>query len=55
MEKQKQILKQQILYAGIDLHKNKWVTSVRTPELLLKTFVTEPDKQVSKRQFNPKS
>jgi hypothetical protein len=28
------------LYVGIDVHKNKWVVTVRTEELELKTFVT---------------
>jgi len=52
MEKQRDYWKNKILYAGIDLHKNKWVTSVRTSEVLLKTFVTEPDKQILLRTFH---
>lgn len=51
MERQRLDWKDKILFAGIDLHKNKWVTSVRTSEVLLKTFVTEPDKQILLRTF----
>ena len=40
-----------VLYAGIALHKNKWGTSVRTNEVLLITFVTEPDIQVLLKTF----
>ncbi|MCH8068769.1 MAG: hypothetical protein IID16_05805 [Candidatus Marinimicrobia bacterium] len=36
----------QSLYVGIDLHKRKWVVTVRTHELELKTFTTPADKQV---------
>lgn len=51
MEGHKQNWKQQTLYAGIDLHKNKWVVTVRTPDVILKTFTTEPDKQVLLKTF----
>lgn len=34
----------QLLFVGIDLHKNKWVVTVRTEAVTLKTFVTSPDK-----------
>ncbi|MCH8013171.1 MAG: IS110 family transposase [Candidatus Marinimicrobia bacterium] len=36
----------QSLYIGIDLHKRKWVVTVLTCELELKTFTTPADKQV---------
>jgi len=36
----------QSLYVGIDLHKRKWVVTVRTLDLELKTFTTPADKQV---------
>jgi hypothetical protein len=39
MKAQLQDWNNQVLYAGIDLHKNKWVTSVRTEEVHLKTFL----------------
>lgn len=41
----------QILYAGIDVHKNKWVITVRTFDVVLKTFVTNADKQVLLKSF----
>jgi hypothetical protein len=31
------------LYAGIDLHKNKWVVTVRTDSGHINTFVCQPD------------
>jgi transposase len=51
MEEPKQTWNKQTLYAGIDLHKNKWVVTVRTPDVILKTFTTEPDKQVLLKTF----
>ncbi len=36
----------QILYAGIDVHRKKCVISVRTTEVLLKTFVTNNNKEI---------
>jgi len=51
MEQLKQNWNKQILFAGIDLHKNKWVTTVRTSDVILKTFTTEPDKQVLLKTF----
>ena len=39
------------LFAGIDLHKAKWVVTVRTKETALKTFVTGADKQALLRSF----
>jgi len=41
----------QTLYAGIDIHKSKWVTTVRTRDLQLKTFVTGADKQALLKTF----
>ncbi len=41
----------QTLYAGIDVHKAKWVTTVRTKELHLKTFVTGSDEQALLKTF----
>jgi hypothetical protein len=41
----------QILYAGIDVHKAKWVVTVRTREVQLKTFVTEADKEILLKSF----
>ncbi|MCP4633836.1 MAG: IS110 family transposase [candidate division Zixibacteria bacterium] len=41
----------QTLYAGIDLHKKKWVISVRTRDLYLKTFVTNSDQEVLLKSF----
>ena len=51
MEAQIQDWCKQILFAGIDLHKNKWVVTVRTSEVVLKTFTTEPDKKVLLKTF----
>jgi len=42
----------QILFAGIDVHKAKWVTTVRTNEVQLKTFVTVADKEVLLKSFH---
>ena len=39
------------LYAGIDVHKRKWVTTVRTKEASLRTFVTGADKQALLQSF----
>jgi len=36
---------EQTLYVGIDLHKKKWVATVRTDELVLKTFATDGKKE----------
>ncbi len=41
----------QTLFAGIDLHRDKWVITVRTDEVVLKTFVTNSDKTVLLRTF----
>lgn len=41
----------QILYASIDVHKAKWVVTVRTREVQLKTFVTEADKEILLKSF----
>jgi transposase len=41
----------QTLYAGIDVHKAKWVVTVRTREVQLKTFVTEADKEILLKSF----
>lgn len=51
METRRQNWNKQTLFAGIDLHKNKWVVTVRTPEVILKTFTTEPDKQILMKTF----
>jgi transposase len=51
MEQQPEHWSHQTLYAGIDLHRNKWVNTVRTTEVVLKTFVTSPDKEVLLRTF----
>lgn len=36
----------QKLYCGIDVHKAKWVVTVRTIEVQLKTFVAAPSKEI---------
>lgn len=41
----------QTLYAGIDVHKAKWVITVRTKEIQLKTFVTGADKEALLKSF----
>jgi len=41
----------QMLYAGIDLHKSKWVITVRTLDTILKTFVCPPEKEVLLKSF----
>jgi len=41
----------QTLYAGIDLHKKKWVISVRTRDMYLKTFVTNSDQEILLKSF----
>lgn len=41
----------QRLYAGLDIHSTKWVVTVRTQELQLKTFVVPPGKEVLLRTF----
>jgi transposase len=41
----------QVLFAGIDLHKNKWVITVRTQDVILKTFVSLPEKEVLLRSL----
>ena len=38
--------KGETLYVGIDLHKKKWVVTVRTFDLELKTFTTIADKNI---------
>lgn len=38
--------KRETLYVGIDLHKRKWVVTVRTFDLELKTFTTIADKNI---------
>jgi transposase len=43
--------KDQRLYAGIDVHQNKWVVTIRTTEVQLKTFVTAADKQALLQTF----
>ena len=42
----------QTLYAGIDVHKAKWVVTVRTRDVQLKTFVTVSDKEVLLKSFS---
>jgi transposase len=51
MENQITQWEEQTLYAGIDLHKTKWVVTVRTTTVVLKTFVTNPDKEVLLKTF----
>lgn len=41
----------QTLYCGIDVHKAKWVVTVRTREVQLKTFVTEASKEILLKSF----
>jgi transposase len=43
--------KNQTLFAGIDLHRDKWVVTVRSLDVVLKTFVTGSDKDVLLRTF----
>lgn len=42
------------LYAGIDLHKNKWVITVRTKESYITTFVIPPSAEILLRTFHHK-
>ena len=35
----------QIFYTGIDVHKSNWSVSIRTNNMLLKTFSMNPDPQ----------
>lgn len=51
MERQADHWKSQTLYAGIDLHRNKWVITVRTIDVVLKTFVTNADKEILLKSF----
>jgi hypothetical protein len=41
----------QTVYCGIDVHKAKWVVTVRTRDVQLKTFVTEADKETLLKSF----
>ena len=42
------------LYAGIDLHKNKWVITVKTKESYLTTFVIPPSEEILLKTFQHK-
>jgi transposase len=42
----------QTLFAGIDVHKAKWVITVRTRELHIKTFVVGADKEALLKSFH---
>lgn len=42
------------LYAGIDLHKTRWVVTVRTRETTLRTFVAPPEKEKLVETFRKK-
>ena len=46
MEQPQQHWLNEQLYVGLDLHKNKWVVTVRTQDVHLKTFVSTSDKEV---------
>ena len=46
MEQPQQHWLNEQLYVGLDLHKNKWVVTVRTQDVHLKTFVSTADKEV---------
>ena len=51
MERTKTDWTGQTLYAGIDLHRQKWVISIRTKDLYLKTFVTNSNREVLLKSF----
>jgi transposase len=51
MEHKSMDWKNQTLYAGIDLHRDKWVVTVRTRDVALKTFTTDSDKNILLRTF----
>ena len=42
------------LYAGTDLHKTRWVVTVRTRETTLRTFVAPPEKEKLVETFRKK-
>lgn len=41
----------QILYAGIDVHRKTWAVTVRTGDLVIKTFTTEASNEVLLKSF----
>jgi transposase len=51
MEQRRKDWTGQTLYAGIDVHRAKWVVTVRTKDVQLKTFATGADKQALLRSF----
>jgi transposase len=46
MEQPRQHWLNEQLYLGLDLHKHKWVVTVRTQDVHLKTFVSTADKEI---------